>query len=339
VYALWIAFRRAIAVGLAVAVAVGAVLYLYAASQPAMYQARFSLLATPSSDHGRNQDFSPMVSFVLPGLTQLARSPSVLEHLAARLKGAPDIDQLASQITVEIIPDSGFGRITVEAESPVRASRLAHALSHQIHELDLLAPVGTFRTFDSRAPVAEQTSPDLVLATGFALAAGTIAGLIAGGFIALRRPRILGKRQAAPVVNNPNVPILVFNPNTDDVDGVNWLLSRITVNIVPVGDQASKAAKWVRRMLEEEGQKSQIEYLPDPDAGVVLVAVMGRTTPEQLANSCAIVHSSRSEVVALALVSPRLPGRFRMGDQAPWTVMSRVTRRRGRANGRSSVHG
>jgi len=299
----WPALRASVAVGVATQLVVGVALLAYVATRPAEYQARFSLLATPdSSARATRIDFGTLTALTLPGMPELARSPNVLDRVIARVDGAPSAGQLAGQISVELVPASGFARITVEDSDAERVAQLATALSSEIRALDLLAPVGTFRPFDASAPTTVQTSPDLTLGTGFALAAGALAGLLAAGLTTLLRPRIMGRRQAAALLDDPGIPILSLDAGKGPDEQLALLLARGGVTVVPSGDDAARVAEQAGIELEATGSGVNGHSPVDPGTRVIMMAAIGRTTQAELTNMYAGLRASDAHVVALLLV-------------------------------------
>jgi hypothetical protein len=235
-------------------------------------------------------------------MPELARSPNVLDRVIARVDGAPSAGQLAGQISVELVPASGFARITVEDSDAERVAQLATALSSEIRALDLLAPVGTFRPFDASAPTTVQTSPDLTLGTGFALAAGALAGLLAAGLTTLLRPRIMGRRQAAALLDDPGIPILSLDAGKGPDEQLALLLARGGVTVVPSGDDAARVAEQAGIELEATGSGVNGHSPVDPGTRVIMMAAIGRTTQAELTNMYAGLRASDAHVVALLLV-------------------------------------
>ena len=189
----WLRFLRVpAAVGVMVGLIVGVSLYAYASTRPERYQSEFTLVATPrGADADQGQDFSSVVSITLPSLTALVRSAGVLSKVADEVDGV-NVSELEGSIGVEIVPASGVARVTLQGSKPGRVTKAAAALSDAVLALDLLRPVGSFRSFDTDPTRVTQVRPDSTLALGLAASAGVLAGLIAGALVVLLDKRLLG---------------------------------------------------------------------------------------------------------------------------------------------------
>ncbi|MCO5595385.1 hypothetical protein L7F22_049427 [Adiantum nelumboides] len=112
----------------------------------------------------------------MPSIADLVTSPSTLDAVAAAVPGSPPPDELADDVSVELLAGSGVARVSVRAGSPELAARLAEAFAGRVAAADLLAPAGTLRVLDRQATLLEK-GPDLTLGVGLGLIAGTLAGL------------------------------------------------------------------------------------------------------------------------------------------------------------------
>lgn len=179
---------RITAVAVLVGVLAAAVVVGVSALLPASWEGRVGLLALPTESSGSallNQSgvstgYGEVVNLAMPSIADVVTSPSLLDAVVREVPGAPPADELGSRISVELLAGSGVARVSVTADDPQLAGRLAEAVGRQVIEADLLAPAGRLRELDPRATVLE-TSPDTGFATGVAL----IVGLVAAGVAVL----------------------------------------------------------------------------------------------------------------------------------------------------------
>jgi capsular polysaccharide biosynthesis protein len=170
----------AVLVGLLVTALVAGVFALL----PGRWEGRVGLLALPSgstgsaliSESGVSTSYGEVVTLAMPSIADLVTSPSTLDAVAAAVPGSPPPDELADDVSVELLAGSGVARVSVRAGSPELAARLAEAFAGRVAAADLLAPAGTLRVLDRQATLLEK-GPDLTLGVGLGLIAGTLAGL------------------------------------------------------------------------------------------------------------------------------------------------------------------
>ena len=298
----WIAMRRPLALGLMGAIVVSGLLWGYIATRPSEYQARFTLLAAPAPNSKSGQsDLASVASLTMPSLTDLARSPTVLSPVVAQVRGAPNIDELAGQITVELVPASGVARITLRDDDRARALLLAQLLSQQIRQLHLLEPAGTLRAFGPSPSSVRRVSPDLQLGKGFAAAAGVLAGLLVATMAMLVAPRLMGRRQVARLLRDRSVPILSFTSQSADI--ASWWVDSHP-QVTPVAASACDAARRVRSALDRSAPDQGQDRREDGGSAepLLLVAALGRTTPDELLNGCALADARHSKILGVMLV-------------------------------------
>jgi capsular polysaccharide biosynthesis protein len=304
----WRVLRVPLAVGLTTAVCVSAAIGLYASTRPAVYQARFTLVAAPAPKAATSvTDLGSVVDLVLPSLTELARSPDVLSRVTRKVGEGQDATQLAGQITVELVPASGVARVSVRDGSARRATSTASELAREIQSLHLLGAVGNFRAFNAQSR-AREIAPDRPLGIGLGLAAGLIAGLLAGTVTALRRPRLVSRRQVAGTLGDAAVPVLrQVSLGALDSRTAN-LLTSIDAELIGVGRGASEALAdmgWGPPL--PQGSRSTAgdptsASAQAPNGRVVLVGVLGMCTPEELSNAYGGVVAGGSRVVAVLML-------------------------------------
>lgn len=179
---------RITAIAIVVGVLAAAVVVGVAALLPPSWEGRVGLLALPTENSGSallNQSgvstsYGEVVNLAMPSIADVVTSPSLLDAVVAAVPGSPPADELASRISVELLAGSGVARVSVSADDPQVAGRLAEAIGQQVVKADLLAPAGQLRPLDPQATVL-QTSPNMGFAAGLAL----IAGLVAAGVTVL----------------------------------------------------------------------------------------------------------------------------------------------------------
>ncbi|MET8853887.1 hypothetical protein [Amycolatopsis sp. NPDC004625] len=261
---------RTALLSVAVALVVGALVLVVGLTRGAEYQGRVSLLATPAAADGA--PYGEVVSLALPALVELARSPSVLQA-AAPVSGYPP-DELAGQVSVELVPASGLARLSVRAGSPERASAAATALAKAMIDADLLAPAAKLRTLDPR-PEVITLAPDAALVTGLALVGAIAAGLATA---AVRRltpggggPGPVRRALAAAGVRRPVAVLREDDPSAADRLAVLCRAAGRPVRVLPVVPELTEtAAKLAAGLPEERGE----------GASVVAVTAAGRRQAE-----------------------------------------------------------
>ncbi|WP_410597404.1 hypothetical protein [Amycolatopsis sp. lyj-23] len=254
----------------AVALLAGALVLIVGLTRGEEYQGRVSLLAGPAAADGA--PYGEVVSLALPALVELARSPSVLQAAAPVSGYAPD--ELAGQVSVELVPASGLARLSVRAPSAERAGATAKALAKAMIDADLLAPAGKLRTLDPR-PEIIPVAPDVPLVTGLALVGAVAAGLATA---ALRRltpggggPGPVRRALAAAGVHRPVAVLHEEDPAAADRLAVLCRAAGRPVRVLPVQpDLTETAAKLAAGLPEESGE----------GASVVAVTPAGRHHPD-----------------------------------------------------------
>ncbi len=181
--------RGIVALAVLVGLVVGIGTWLAAVAEPARYEARVDLLASPlpNPDPAVVQLFSTVASNSLPAIIDVAQSPAVLARASTAVPGAPEPGELASSIVVDIVPQSLLTRISVQASSPDTAARLAAFLADAIVGRDLIATVGRLRVVDPE-PVVSTVAPDRVFAAGLAGTAAVASTAAAFVLCVLIRP-------------------------------------------------------------------------------------------------------------------------------------------------------
>ncbi|WP_033262079.1 hypothetical protein [Amycolatopsis vancoresmycina] len=257
---------RTAVLSVAVALVVGALVLLVGLTRGAEYQGRVSLLATPAAADGA--PYGEVVSLALPALVELARSPSVLQA-AAPVSGHPP-DELAGQVSVELVPASGLARLSVRAATAEQAAATATALGKAMIDADLLAPAAKLRTLDPR-PEVLTLAPDAPLVLGLALVGAVAAGLATA---AARRltpggagPGPIRRALAAAGIQRPVAVLHAEDPAAADRLAVLCRAAGRPVRVLPVTPELTEtAAKLAAGLPEERGA----------GASVVAVTAAGR---------------------------------------------------------------
>lgn len=185
---------------------------------PPSWSGRVGLLALPIESTGStllNQSgvstsYGEVVNLAMPSISDLVTSPSLLEAVAVKVPGSPSADDLASRVGVELLAGSGVARVSVTADSPELAGRLAAAVGQQVIAADLLAPAGRLRALDPQATVT-QVSPDRTLAIGLALILGLVGAMAAALAMRPFRLRVPAGRAAVEALTSAGrAPVPVF---------------------------------------------------------------------------------------------------------------------------------
>ncbi|UJW31214.1 hypothetical protein L3Q67_39500 [Saccharothrix sp. AJ9571] len=294
---------RLLAVGVTVAVLVGAAVLLAAGLRDTTYEGRVALLAGPVT--GQDQDpavsaggaqYGEVVSLTLPALAQFARSPSVLQAATAKVPGSPAPDEVAKAVSVELVPASGMARLSVHAPAEATAAGLASAVATAMIDADLLAPVGRLRLLDERPEVA-LIQPDWLLATGLALAAAAAAGLAAAMAYRALRPggsadeRAVREALAAAGLRRP-VPVL----HDDDATVTERLgllveAAERPVRVLPLSADLAVRAKELGSEFDDH----------DTSAGTAVVVLAPAGRKQEALTSAAGVLPGDSILVAVVL--------------------------------------
>lgn len=267
------------------------------------YEGRVSLVAGPVAGGGAAQ-YGEVVSFTLPALAELARSPSVLRTAAADTGG--DAEVLADGVSVELVPASGLARLTVRVPSRELAGDAASAIARAMIKADLLAPAAALRVLDQRPDVI-QVSPDRPFGLGLALTVAAAAGVAVGSLRHLRRTSALAAvRTALP--DRP--PAVILRADTDDLTE---RLARLCVvaarppRVLAVAADVESTARALdnrlSRRLGGELTAPDGRHTPDldPVLGEAVVAVTrGARRQDQLATVAALLPEP-SVLIAVVL--------------------------------------
>lgn len=277
------------------AVIVGLLVGGYFASRPASYESKVTLLASPGK--APTTEFGTVVNLTLPGMTEIARSRSLLKLVGARVPGAPPLTQLSDSISVQVVPASGIAQISVTADSPALAAELAKGIGDQVIRADLLAPVGRFRLTDT-APLARKVAPDRKLALGFGLAAALVAGAVTLGAAAAVYPRISSDRDVLRALNWLEAAVIDLRSPSGLASLHAALGPDPDVTIVPVGGHANLTYERVRQLLPSQ-------HGPQPaDAGRLFIVAVGRgdASRAELRNAVVMSYVAGWRLLAVVVV-------------------------------------
>jgi capsular polysaccharide biosynthesis protein len=296
-----VALRGSVVAGLVAAIAVGAIVLTYVGKKPVMYEARFTLVARAAKTSGPDQvDLASLASLTMPSLTDLARSPTVLEDVVQRVNSTSSVQDLAEHIGVELVPASGVARISVRAATPTLATDLAQALSGKLTQLRLLAPAGRLQVYGPETSGVRKVSPDGRLSVGFALLAAISVALMVGFAVLSSKKTILSRRQAAAIVKRHDMAVVRFR------GGGSHLSADIFVEVLPAGRSAADAAKVVEAGLRQRVRSEVVRGRCAARSIKLLVVALGRTTTEELADNVDLLAMAEDRVIVLLVAEPGL---------------------------------
>lgn len=278
----------AIIVAVVVLVAVSA----YGLTRPPVYEARSTLVATPTQTQGEtvSADFPSVVGLTLAGVDEFVHTDSVLGRIHAEVPSSSPPDELTGQIAVTLVPASGVVRISVRQGDPESAAAVVRALSDEVEQSDLLSPVGQFRTLDAN-PIAFKVAPDPRLALGLTVAAAAIAGLLT---LLLGRRLATTPARMSPLMSSRGIPFIDARENFSVVSDVVEPVKRMRV--VPVGRVNPARVEWVRESL---GPDRLAEALNAP---VGFLVSDGSTSRRDIQLALSVFERRRVPVVCAILV-------------------------------------
>lgn len=278
--------RRTVTVGLAVlaALLVGGASFSAIAFAPAEFQGRIGLIAGPAGgDDASTAQFGEVVQLGMPAVAELVRTPAVLDAAAAGTGVAPA--ELADTISVEYLPSTGVARIAVRAGTAQQAGDLAVAVARGVVDADLLAPVADLRLLDGRADVA-QVGPDVPLALGLALVAGSVAGVGALALRHLARPSTRGRLRIADALAlaGASHPVIVLDAADPDLVGRLAVLQRAAarpLRVIGTGPGTAGRVDALTGDLRAGGATLQVNGHADR-AAVVALLDRSHTEPDDV---------------------------------------------------------
>lgn len=268
------ALKRPLALSLGIALLVAATVVGAVELAGKEYESRVGVLAVPTAgtpDQPPEASFGEVVALSLPGLVELARTPTALRATADEL--GTTTDDLARRVSVELVPASGLARLSVRAETADRAAQAATRIAQTIVDADLLAPVARLRLLDR--PETTQVAPDRPLAYGLALLAGLLAGLATHAIGHLRRTRPRDLVRAALTAAGVRHPVAVL-PDDDP---------RLTERLTLLCEASARPARVVAVTPDLTGRAEDLAAeLPDktgePADGDAVIAIVPDGGPQ-----------------------------------------------------------
>jgi hypothetical protein len=284
---------RPLVAGLLAAVLTGLLVLLATELRGDEYEARIGLLAIPAAPAaGVTAQYGEVVALTLPALVEVAHSPSVLRAAAVATGTSPD--QFAEHVAVELVPASGFARLSVRAPSATQAGAAVTAIARRLVDARLLAPVGTLRLLDGRPDIA-QVAPDRPLGLGLALAAAAVAGVAAAALCHARRPGHAAVRAAlaAAGIHHPVTTARADEPDLPERLAALCTAAGRAARVVAVAPAvAGQATALARRMTDDV-------FPVGADTGVIAVTRGGRGRQDELAT---VAGTLPADAVLLAVV-------------------------------------
>lgn len=299
---------------------IGGVVAAVLLTRAPIYRAETSVIARPVSDilGPAATQFGEVVSLGLPALPELASSPTVLQDVSDAVPGAPDVDALADDIDVALLPGTGVARITVRADDPDLAAALADGVVDRLIAADVLEPAARLERLDE-APRVGRSGPSVSSAVGIGLAVAlAVGGAVLAGLRRVRprgtdvrgvhaaleragqppvavldgRDPVLAERIAAlQQVRRHPLRVLAVGPGrTDRVDELRTLLGERGVELVDPGEPGGPGA-------DAAGNDAATRA---GSASVIAVLEARRTAPDELAAAVAALPD-RSAMLAVIL--------------------------------------
>jgi capsular polysaccharide biosynthesis protein len=279
--------------------------FAYSQTRAPDYAATVSLLAVPEPHNAtRGTDLSAQVALTLPGLSEIVRSRQVLDAVIHSNPRAPSLTELQNSISVQLVPASGFARITVIRSDSTSAAHIASAVATAVGKLDLLRPFGYFRLFDAKSPIVKKVGPTATRSAGFALASAVFAAILAA-FILTTRPRrrLTSRYQIMSAARDPYLAIIDYKPSNRLDPLLDRLASWRRITIVGAGADAESFA----RHLQEK-----VDALDPPSVNAshrvaqvtILVVISGAVSVDEFSNTVSFLRSSGQSPIAVLLVRP-----------------------------------
>jgi hypothetical protein len=286
---------------------VGAVVVALLLNRPAVYAAQYSLIARPATATDENpnsaEQFGEIVALGLPALPDLAVSPSVLAIAAAAVPDGPTVDELGSQVEVTLVPGAGVAKLTVRADDPDVAGRLATAMVGALVTTDILQPAARLEPLDDE-PQVVRVDTSIPTVGGIGLVAAVVVG--AAAYAALRRIRPPGTdvhevHTAMSRAGRPTVAILDGrDPALTDRLCALQRAGGLPLRIITIGPGQTDRADALRTSVGGRGVQLSSASTNSAPTSVVAVFDARSTRPDEL-TAVAAALPERSAMLAVVM--------------------------------------
>lgn len=272
-------------------------IYAYGMSQRDVYQSRVALTVRPVTPAGgvTGPDYTAVVTANMPAVVELAGSRSVIEGARRRVPGAPPVGEISENTVVDIVPASSVIRVSVTADTPDQSTKLVQALTQEMINQDLFAPVGKMVPLDRTPPTATQVQPVAKVSRGMAMLLGLALSIATFVALSLLSPVVHSRRQLARIVKDPTMPVLDLN-RPGGVDRAAALLEMFGgAKAVAVGRRPDKRRQDVERRIPELDAGDAL------DVPVLLIVHRGYVEPNEIESALALAQRVGARVIGVAL--------------------------------------
>jgi hypothetical protein len=286
---------------------VGAVVIALLMNRPAVYAAQNSLIARPAVADAANPEgggqFGEVVALGLPALPDLAISPTVLEQAARAVPGGPTADELGSLVEVTLVPGAGVAKLTVRADDPDTAARLATSLVDSLVATDILQPAARLEPLDAE-PQVVRVNTSIPTVGGIGAVAALVVG--AGTYAALRRIRPPGTdvhevHTAMSRAGRPTVAVLDGkDPTLTDRLCALQRAGGLPLRIITIGPGQTEQADALRAAVGGRGVQLSSTSSNSAPTSVVALFDARSTRPDEL-TAVAAALPARSSMLAVVL--------------------------------------
>lgn len=168
----------------------------YAATRPAIYEARMAMFAAPASASASSDgNYLNAANAGLPGVAELVQSSSYLQPVVDAIPGAPSSRQLVRDTKIELVPLSTVFRVSVRASSPEMAGQLVEGLTKKLETADIFGGLAKLQRLQAQPEPATKVAPDVTQGVGLALVSGIVSGFVTWQLLSLLLPSYNSPRQ------------------------------------------------------------------------------------------------------------------------------------------------